>query len=45
MSNLVIFDRFSKKLRIATIWRENLEFSKSDKPNFLGLAKFAQIIV
>jgi hypothetical protein len=42
---LIIFDRFSKKFRIATIWRENLEFSKSDKPNFLGLAKFAQIII
>ena len=32
---LIIFDRFSKKFRIATIWRENLEFSKSDKPNFI----------
>ena len=43
--NLDIFDHFSKKFRIATIWRQNLEFLKSDKPNFLGLAKFAQIII
>jgi hypothetical protein len=35
----IIFDRFLKKFRIATIRRENLEFSKSEKPNFLGLAK------
>ena len=38
-----MFDHFSKKFRIAAIWRENLEFLKSGKPNFLGLAKFAQI--
>ena len=38
-----MFDHFSKKFRIAAIRRENLEFLKSGKPNFLGLAKFAQI--
>ena len=41
--NLDMFDHFSKKFRIAAIRRENLEFLKSGKPNFLGLAKFAQI--
>ena len=37
----VRLDRFLKKFRIATIWREILEFSKSEQPNFLGLAKIS----
>ena len=37
----VRLDRFLKKFRIATIWRENLEFSKSEQPHFLGLAKIS----
>ena len=37
----VRLDRFLKKFRIATIWREMLEFSKSEQPNFLGLAKIS----